>query len=58
MSNEAAYAVTKAVAENFEKVAASERSLSVLKLNQLALDVGIPLHPGSAKYFREQGWIK
>lgn len=51
-----AYAMTKAVAENMEKVAAVEPDLRHFDLKDMALDVGIPIHPGSMKYFKERGW--
>lgn len=58
ISEEQGYQITKRVVENFESIAASEKSLAVLKLSDLAIEVGIPLHPGSKRYFRERGWLK
>jgi TRAP transporter TAXI family solute receptor len=52
------YALTKAVAENWSKVQASEPSLKLLEPKDLALQAGVPLHPGSLRYFKERGWVK
>ena len=57
ISEELGYQITKRVVENFESIASSEKSLAVLKLSDLAIQVGIPLHPGSKRYFSERGWL-
>jgi TRAP transporter TAXI family solute receptor len=56
VSDAQAYGMTKAVAENLEKVAAVEPDLKGFDLKQLAQSVGIPIHPGAMKYFKERGW--
>jgi len=56
ISDAQAYAITRAVAENLAQVAAVEPSLKVLRPKELALEVGVPIHPGSMKYFKEKGW--
>ncbi len=58
ISDAQAYALTAAVAKNLDKVAAVEPSLKVFKPKDMAVQVGVPVHPGSLKYFKEQGWIK
>lgn len=52
-----AYAITKAVAENLDKLAAVEPSLKTFEPKELAVRVGVPIHPGSLKYFKERGWL-
>jgi TRAP transporter TAXI family solute receptor len=56
VSEKQAYDMTKAVAENMEKVAAVEPDLKGFDLKNMALEVGIPIHPGALKYFKERGW--
>jgi TRAP transporter TAXI family solute receptor len=56
VSDAQAYGMTKAVAENMEKIAAVEPSLKGFKLKDMAVNVGVPIHPGAMKYFKERGW--
>jgi TRAP transporter TAXI family solute receptor len=56
VSDAQAYGMTKAVAENMEKIAAVEPSLKGFNLKDMAINVGVPIHPGSMKYFKERGW--
>jgi TRAP transporter TAXI family solute receptor len=58
VSDAQAYAMTKAVAENMEKVGAVEPDLKNFDLKNMALEVGVPMHPGALKYFKERGWAK
>jgi uncharacterized protein len=58
VSEAQAYAITKAVAENMDKVGAVEPALKNFDLKNMALTVGVPFHPGSLKYFKERGWVK
>jgi uncharacterized protein len=58
LDDQQAYDIVKAVAENWEKVVAVEPSLKLLKVSDLALQAGVPIHPGSLRYFRERGWAK
>lgn len=58
LNDQQAYGIVKAVAENWEKVVAVEPSLKLLKVSDLAVEAGVPLHPGSLRYFRERGWAK
>lgn len=58
LNDQQAYDIVKAVAENWDKVVAVEPSLKLLTVSDLALAAGVPIHPGSLRYFREQGWVK
>lgn len=51
-----AYAIVKAVAENWEQVKASEPSLRLMEPKDIALQAGVPVHAGAMRYFRERGW--
>jgi len=48
--------MTKAVAENMDRVAAVEPSLKTFNVKEMAQSVGVPIHPGAMKYFKERGW--
>lgn len=56
ISDQQAYEMTKITAENLEKVAAVEPDLINWDLKNLAKEVGLPIHPGSMRYFKEKGW--
>jgi len=56
VSDAQAYGMTKAVVENMDRVAAVEPSLKTFNVKEMAQSVGIPIHPGAMKYFKERGW--
>lgn len=56
ISDQQAYDMTKAVAANLEKVAVVEPDLKEWDLKNLAKDVGVPVHPGAMRFFKEKGW--
>ncbi|MDP2354589.1 MAG: TAXI family TRAP transporter solute-binding subunit [Beijerinckiaceae bacterium] len=56
ITDQQAYEMTKITAENLEKVAAVEPDLINWDLKNLATEVGLPVHPGSMRYFKEKGW--
>lgn len=56
ISDQQAYEMTKAVAANIEKVAVVEPDLKDWDLKNLATDVGVPIHPGAMRFFKEKGW--
>jgi TRAP transporter TAXI family solute receptor len=58
LSNELAYNIVKAVAENFDPIRPSDTSLAKFEPKDLARDVGSPFHPGALKYYKERGWAK
>ena len=59
MSDELAYTITKTLAENKEAMANAHKAWRFFKPENggKTENVGIPLHPGSEKYFKEQGWL-
>jgi TRAP transporter TAXI family solute receptor len=59
-SNDAAYAVTKAVCENRDFLGKGHAGLKAFKpeLGWKPERLGLPLHPGAEKYYKEKGWMK
>ncbi len=55
MSDETAYKVVKAIANNVGELGSVNRALSKFTVKDLARDVGMPMHPGAAKYYKEAG---
>lgn len=49
------YAVTKAMATHIADMAAVNKAMAKLTPKQMAEDIGVPLHPGAAKYYKEVG---
>ena len=58
MPDELAYAIVKTIAENHSRYSVALKSMSYAKLEDMPKDVGIPLHPGALKYYKERGWVK
>lgn len=58
LSEDVAYAVTKALYENTETLAKVHPKGKEISLEKALESISIPLHPGSEKYFREKGLIK
>lgn len=57
-SNEAAYALTRAVFENFDTFRGLHPAFAVLERETMVDDgLSAPLHPGARRYFREAGLI-
>jgi len=54
------YLVTKSIAEGKDQLVAAHKGLSQFdpKVAWKPELVGLPLHPGAEKYYREQGWMK
>jgi uncharacterized protein len=58
MPDELAYAIVKTIADNFSRYPVALKSMSYARLEDMPKDVGIPLHPGAVKYYKERGWVK
>jgi TRAP transporter TAXI family solute receptor len=61
MSDDVAYALTKAIIGNIDKLKAQNKSLKPLDPRtawKLENTGGVPLHPGAAKYYKEAGFMK
>jgi uncharacterized protein len=52
------YKMTKSLANNLERYGAIVKAMKGLKAADLAEDIGIPLHPGALRYYKEIGAIK
>lgn len=57
---ELAYQMTKVLAESKAELEAGHKALSVFKPEDAwkPEKLGIPLHPGAEKYYKEKGWMK
>lgn len=49
------YGMTKAMAQNVAAMAAVVKSIEGITPKEMALDIGVPFHKGSAKYYKEAG---
>ena len=60
LPNEVAYAVTKALCENRENLGKGHAGLKPFnpQTGWKSENLGLPLHPGAEKYFKEKGWLK
>jgi len=47
------YRVTKALAENIGTLGAVVAAVKEISVKDMAIDVGVPYHPGALKYFKE-----
>jgi TRAP transporter TAXI family solute receptor len=49
------YAMTKAMAGNVASMAAVNKAMAGLTTKAMAEDIGVPFHPGAAKFYKESG---
>lgn len=49
------YAMTRAIAENVPALAATSKAMAGLTPQIMAEDVGVPFHPGAARFYKEKG---
>ena len=49
------YKMTKAMAENVDAMAAVVKPITGLTPKDMAVDIGVPLHKGAAKFYKEDG---
>lgn len=57
MSEAAVYAMTKTLVENYQDITVVHVMFEGLTPEQMAKDLGIPLHPGAQRYYEEAGLI-
>lgn len=55
---ETIYQITKALAESMPEIAVPIAALKGIGAEQMAEDIGVPLHEGAARYYREHGLIE
>lgn len=58
LSDEMAYAVTKALYENTETLGQVHAKGKEISLDKALESISVPLHPGAEKYYREKGIIQ
>ena len=49
------YEMTRTMANNVDAMAAVVKAISGIKPKDMALDIGVPFHPGAAKFYKEAG---
>lgn len=52
---DAVYAMTKGIAENVSTLATVNKGIASLTAKAMAEDIGVPFHPGAAKFYKEAG---
>jgi uncharacterized protein len=55
VSDDLVYAMTKAVYESVDTLAAAHSAAKAIKLDAALSGLPLPLHPGAARYFKEKG---
>jgi len=58
LADDKVHAMTKAMATNIKDLAAINKGMSDLTPAAMAEDIGVPLHPGAAKFYKESGALK
>lgn len=57
LSDELVYDLTKSIAENQERLVATHSSFKAWKPEDMPHGLGIELHEGAKRYYRERGWL-
>jgi hypothetical protein len=52
------YKITKVLSENVERLGDVVKDMKGVTVKDLALDIGVPFHPGALKYYKEKGVAK
>ncbi|WP_439580062.1 TAXI family TRAP transporter solute-binding subunit [Elioraea sp.] len=52
-----AYNIVKSIAENQVRLASAASAFNAWKPQEMVKGLGIEIHPGAARYYRERGWI-
>jgi TRAP transporter TAXI family solute receptor len=58
LPDELVYKIAKALSENVSRMADVVKDMKGVTAKDLALDIGVPFHPGALKYYKEVGAIK
>ncbi|RJX36432.1 MAG: TAXI family TRAP transporter solute-binding subunit [Desulfarculus sp.] len=58
MPDAVAYAIVKSIDQNFERYGKMVKAMQLGKRQDMAKNIGIPMHPGAVKYYKEKGWLK
>jgi hypothetical protein len=52
------YKITKVLTENVDRLGDVVKDMKGVTAKDLALDIGVPFHPGALRYYKEKGVIK
>jgi TRAP transporter TAXI family solute receptor len=55
LPDDTVYAMTKAMAANVDSMAATNKAMAKLTPKDMAEDIGVPFHPGAARFYKEAG---
>jgi len=55
LPDDVVYKMVKTMVENVDSMAAVNKSMATLTPKEMAADMGVKLHPGAAKYYKEVG---
>lgn len=58
VDEEVVYEITKAIWENLDEVQAISSSLTWMEKDKAVAGIGVDLHPGAERYYKEVGWIQ
>lgn len=58
LADDKVYAMAKAMATNAKDMAAINKDMATLTPAVMAEDIGVPFHPGAAKFYKEAGALK
>jgi TRAP transporter TAXI family solute receptor len=58
MPNDLAYTITKTINDNVDRVRKIHASMADYDPSKGFLYLGVALHPGAERYYREKGWLK
>jgi uncharacterized protein len=58
MADDVAYTITKAINDNADRVRKLHASLADYDPSQAWLHLGVALHAGAERYYREKGWLR
>jgi TRAP-type uncharacterized transport system substrate-binding protein len=58
MADEVAYRITRSINDNADRLRKLHASLADYDPSQAWLHLGVALHPGAERYYRERGWLR
>ena len=58
MADDVAYTLTKTINDNADRVRKLHASLADYDPSKGWLHLGVALHPGAERYYREKGWLR
>jgi hypothetical protein len=58
LPDDVAYRIAKVIHENLDQFRKIHGSLTTYELKHAVTGIGVPLHPGAEKYYREKGVLK